>query len=195
MIPLIHIIGLPGSGKTTLARKLAKRLNVPVFRIGDYRSKFPTTIFGEADAWVSLFREFSRQKWRNCIFETTGLNSWELFLKSALPFYGRITVKLEANKKVLLERIGRKNKHERGGEWLFSGTYPDKYAFVKKCFKDFHSVPADIIIDTSIIKQTVVFEVAVIELEPFFEFYKNIRTDKNKQLSRTHRKLLNQKMD
>ena len=178
MIPLIHIIGLPGSGKTTLARKLAKRLNVPVFRIGDYRSKFPTTIFGEADAWVSLFREFSRQKWRNCILETTGLNSRELFLKSALPFYGRITVKLEANKKVLLERIGRKNKHERGSEWLFSGTYPDKYAFVKKCFKDFHSVPADIIIDTSIIKQTVVFEVAVIELEPFIEFYKNIRTDK-----------------
>jgi hypothetical protein len=175
MLPLIHIIGLPGSGKTALSIKLARHFKIPVFRIGNCRAKFPLSIYGEADAWVSLFKELSKQKWRNCIFESTGLNARELFLKSALPLYGIITVKLEASKKILIERIDKKSKSERGGHWLFSTTYPDKYAFVKKCFKGFHSVPADIVIDTSIINQNVVYRIALIELEPYIQFYENYR--------------------
>ncbi len=48
--PIIHIIGLPGAGKTTLSKKLARKLKLPIYRIGEYRSEFPMTIYGEADA-------------------------------------------------------------------------------------------------------------------------------------------------
>jgi deoxyadenosine/deoxycytidine kinase len=68
---IIHIIGLPGAGKTNLAKKLSKKYNLPIFRIGEYRSKFPLSPIGETDAWVALFQGLSRRKWRKCILETT----------------------------------------------------------------------------------------------------------------------------
>ena len=75
VFPIIHIIGLPGAGKTTLGKKLSRTLDLPVYRVGEYRAKFPISLVGEADAWVALFRDLSKQKWKNCILETTGLNS------------------------------------------------------------------------------------------------------------------------
>ena len=78
--PILHIFGLPGAGKTTLAKGLSRKLNLPIFQIGEYRSKLHSSPTGEADAWVALFRDLSRRKWRNCILETTGLNRRESFL-------------------------------------------------------------------------------------------------------------------
>ena len=72
--PIIHIIGLPGSGKTTLSKKLARKLKLPVYRVGEYRSKFPVTVYGEVDAWLALFKDTSKRKRRNGILETTCLN-------------------------------------------------------------------------------------------------------------------------
>ncbi|MBI5418411.1 hypothetical protein HZA55_10810 [Candidatus Poribacteria bacterium] len=45
--PIIHIIGLPGAGKSTLSKKLAKKFKLPIFYIGKYRSRFPATGAGE----------------------------------------------------------------------------------------------------------------------------------------------------
>src|ERR1700691_2516111 len=112
-LPIIHIIGLPGAGKTTLARSLSKKLKAPIYGIGSYRSHFPMTGIGEADAWLALFQDLSKRKWQNCILETTGLNKRESFLSDALPIGEMMTIKLEAPRKVLYQRIGKKKKKEQ----------------------------------------------------------------------------------
>ena len=156
-IPIIHIIGLPGAGKTILARRLNKALKVPVLRIGYHRARFPMTPIGEADAWVALFRELSRYRWKNCILETTGLNSREGFLRSALPFETIFTIKLEASRKTLFRRIGKKKKKEQGSQWFYSAAYHDKYKFVRKSFKHFRKISADCYIDTNRLSEIDVF--------------------------------------
>lgn len=144
-----------------MAKKLGRKLDLPIYRIGEYRREFPDTIYGEADAWLALFRDLSKRKWRNCILETTGLNRRETFLRAALPGHETITIKLVAKRKILYERIGKKNKGDQGGEWLYSTAYRDKYEFVRKMFKTFKSVYADIKIDTSDMKQQEVYKVGL----------------------------------
>lgn len=164
-IPIIHIIGLPGAGKSTLSKRLAKKLRVPVYCIGKYRHRFPTKNIGEADAWVALFYDLSKRGWGNCILETTGLNLRESFLEKALPLFQRITIKLRAKRKILYARIGKKKKNERGrAYWLFSQTYRDKYEFVNKMFGEFKNVQADIKIDTSEMRPYDVYKIALKEL-------------------------------
>ena len=118
IFPIIHIIGLPGAGKTTLARKLSRTLKLPILRIGYHRARFPQTPIGEADAWIALFLELSRCKWKNCILETTGLNSREDFLRIAFPFEQIFTIKLEASRKILFSRIRKNRNRDRGGKQL-----------------------------------------------------------------------------
>lgn len=163
-IPIVHIIGLPGAGKTTLGRKLSSSYRLPVYYIGAYRAKFPATVEGEANAWVALFRDLSRQKWANCFLETTGLNCRERFLRNAFPFSRIVTIKLTAQRKVLYERLGKKKKREQGGDWLFGDKYRDKYEFVRKMFKHFKDVPSEIEIDTTKLTPQEVFEKAKGEL-------------------------------
>ena len=55
-LPIIHVIGLPGAGKTVLTQKLSKKLKIPVYRIGFYRERFPMTAIGEAGAWLALLK-------------------------------------------------------------------------------------------------------------------------------------------
>ena len=161
IIPIIHIIGLPGAGKTTLSRRLSKELKIPVLRIGYHRARFPETPIGEADAWVALFQQLSRYRWQNCILETTGLNSREAFLRAALPFGRIFTFKLKASRKILISRIRKKKKKDQGGQWLYSAAYRDKYEFVKKLFRHFCKIPADCYIDTNRLTKRMVYQRAL----------------------------------
>lgn len=163
-LPIIHIIGLPGAGKTTLGKKLSLFYRLPVYYIGAYRSRFPATIEGEADAWIALFQNLSKRHWASCILETTGLNCRERFLRDAFPFSRIVTVKLTAQRKVLYERIGRKKKSEQGGDWFFSRDYRDKYEFARKEFKHFKGLTSEIGIDTTRLTPQEVFKKATSEL-------------------------------
>lgn len=176
--PIIHIIGLPGAGKTTLARRLSRILKIPILSIGYYRAQFPKTPFGEADAWIALFRALSRRRWKNCILETTGLNSREGFLMAAFPFGRVFTIKLEASQKALFRRIGKKKSKDRGGQWLYSTEYRDKYEFVRKLFKRFSKIPADYCIDTNRLNKTAVRQRAYKEISKVGTLY-NIADDSN----------------
>lgn len=165
VIPIIHIIGLPGAGKTTLSRRLSKVLKVPILRIGQYRARFSKTPIGEADAWVTLFQELSRRQWKNCILETTGLNFREEFLRTALPFGQMFTIKLEASRKSLALRIQKKKKKEQGGQWLYTAKYRDKYEFVRKLFKRFCKISADCYINTDRVTKAAVYRWAFKEID------------------------------
>jgi len=148
-----------------LSSKLSRKLKVPVLQIGYYRSKYSATPIGEADAWVSLFKELSKHRWKNCILETTGLNFREEFLKNVLSFEMIFTIKLEASKKTLIERIKKKKKKEQGGEWLFSSKYRDKYEFVSKLFNNFSKIPANCKINTNRLTTKEVCDKVVEEIE------------------------------
>jgi broad-specificity NMP kinase len=170
-LPIIHVIGLPGAGKTVLTQKLSKKLKIPVYRIGFYRERFPMTAIGEAGAWLALFRDLSKRGWRNCILETTGLNAREGFLSDALPFDRRIVIKLEASRKVLMKRIGQKKKSEQGGKWLYSGHFKNKYDFVNKLYPVFKKIVARFAVKTDRMTKKEVFDAVLnrINMESYIE--------------------------
>lgn len=165
---IAQIIGLPGAGKTTLAENIARDYDLPIFRIGEYRAKYPMTYEGEDKAWYSLSKALkSYRKKKNCILETTGLNRFEKNLPAKRPLSKRIVIKLVASKKTLHERIKKKKKREQGGKWLFQFSYPDKFTFVDKLYKRFERVRANIVIDTNDVKANVVYDIAMRKLLKF----------------------------
>ena len=94
-----------------------------------------------------------------------------------MPSYGIITIKLEAKRKILYERVGKKKKGDQGGEWLFSYDYKDKYEFVRKMFKPFKAVLADIKIDTSDMRLPEVYKHVLKKIGPVLEINSRLKQE------------------
>lgn len=85
--------------------------------------------------------------------------------------FGRVIIKLEAQRKILYSRISKKKKNEQGGEWLFDKDYRDKYEFVRKLFKEFKKVPAEITINTSNLNKDAVYKIALEKIKIHTQFH------------------------
>lgn len=162
---ILHVIGLPGAGKTTLTSRLGPYLGWEVLQIGRFRRGFPPTVEGEADAWLALYRELSRHGWDRVILETTGLNGRLCFLYRALPPGRILTLKLICSKEELLRRVKLKPPKEETGPWVYHDTLPDREAFIAEFLEPFAALPAEIEIDTTHLSPEEVFARAIEELK------------------------------
>jgi hypothetical protein len=162
---ILHVVGLPGAGKTTLTSRLGPHLGWEVLRIGQFRDRFPSTVEGEADAWLALYRELSRQGWDRVILETSGLNGRLCFLYQAFPPGRILTLKLTCSKEELLRRVKLKPSKEKAEPWVYHDTLPDRETFIERFFEPFAALPAEIEIDTTRLSPEEVLACAVERLE------------------------------
>lgn len=147
-LPVIHLVGLPGAGKSTIASRLAKHLALPVFRIGKFRANYPSSESGEANGWVDLFIELGRVGWRNAIVESTGLNRRSCFLRAAIEHPALVTVKLVCPQAILLKRIAAKRDDASDCYWVFRGI-AGKQDFARSQRESIKALPAELTVDTA----------------------------------------------
>ncbi|MBC7099392.1 hypothetical protein H5T52_09795 [Candidatus Bipolaricaulota bacterium] len=162
---ILHVIGLPGAGKTTLTLRLGPHLGWEVLRIGQFRRRFPPTTEGEADAWLALYQELSRHGWDRVILETTGLNGRLCFLYQTLPPGRILTLKLVCSKEELLRRVKLKCPEEKTEPWVYQDTLPDRETFIEQFFERFAALPAEIQLDTTCLTPEEVFTSVVERLK------------------------------
>ncbi len=79
-----------------------------------------------------------------------------------------VTIKLTGKKKVLYERI-KKKRFATVQRWLFSDSYSNKVEFVKKLYKEFQRLPAEIKIETSQRNPQEVYRIALSELKGYMQ--------------------------
>lgn len=161
---ILHVVGLPGAGKTTLTTRLGPHLGWEVLQIGRFRRLFPPTATGEADAWLALYQEISQHSWDRVILETTGLNGRLCFLRQALPWGRVLALKLTCSKEELFSRVKLKPPEE-AEPWVYRDTLPDRDTFIREFFDLFAALPAEIEIDTTYLSPEEVYARAVEELE------------------------------
>lgn len=160
-MPILHIIGLPGAGKTTLCRQLGPLLGWEVLRIGQFRRLRPPSETGEADAWLALYQALSRCRWEQVILETTGLNGRLCFLRQAFAPGRVVTLKLSCCRDELLRRIERRPAGEETNPWFYADCLPDRQAFISRLFEQFTKLPAELETDTTWLTPDEVFAQAV----------------------------------
>ncbi len=62
--------------------------------------------------------------------------------------------------------LSKKKKAKQGGDWYFSAAYPDKFTFVRKLYKVFKNVTADITISTNQIDASEVLKSVLERIKP-----------------------------
>jgi len=176
---IINLIGLCGSGKTTLAKKLSKHYKIPVLAIDEYRKitykfyknkelkgVYDKELYAENMAWLRMFIEASQLDWDNYIICTAGFNQRLKFLIAASIGFV-INIKLLCNLKELKKRIDYKKK--KTTKWWAYGdmSYED---FNKLYNEAVNQMYANIVIrtDRNNIEQT--FKIAVSKIDEYVKY-------------------------
>lgn len=145
---IVHVIGLPGAGKTTLTAKLGPALGWPVLSIGAFREDRSPDLTGEHEAWEALHEALAKRGFSEAILETSGLNGRAHRIENEVPDDELVRVKLVCPPDVLHRRVRERETDDEPSSWAFS-QIPDRHAFIDRFQGRFEELEADIEIDTS----------------------------------------------
>lgn len=145
---LVHVIGLPGAGKTTLTADLGPVLGWPVFSIGAFREDRSPDLTGEHEAWEALHEALAERGFSEAILETSGLNGRAHRIENEVPDDELVRVKLVCPTELLHQRVRERETDDEPSSWAFSDI-PDRHAFIDRFQGRFEELDADIEIDTS----------------------------------------------
>ncbi len=107
----IYIFGGTGSGKTTLAKKISKKLNIPTYTTDDfvYKKRW-TEKYSEEEKEENLIKTSKKSKW---IIEGVHMGDWTIpaLKKADIVIFLNIR-RLTMLKRFILRKIKRKNKEK-----------------------------------------------------------------------------------
>ena len=174
-MPLINIIGPPGSGKSTLCTSLVERFGGKHLTIDAYRELAKSSFLNlsnpikiEKSAWKKLKKDIKSLNNSIIFLETTG-TSWQvkdIFQSLNDPVF---TIKVLANKKICLSRIEYRNLSNKE-------QFEDTIDYILDKLKNIRS---DIEIDTSELTIKEVLTSVTLSLILFLEF--GIQSNKIKE--------------
>jgi len=179
---VINLIGLCGSGKSALSRKLAKYYKLPILTIGQFRKdarkynrckKRPDgwgKFQQESQDWLKLYYRAANLRWDNFIISTSGLNKRLQFLLDSTLSYP-VNIKLICNKEILSKRLSQRGKIRNTWAYCYQG-YEE---FNKGLSKNLKDVFAEIVIDTGKLNIEESFKKAVKEIERLKDSYEKCR--------------------
>lgn len=145
---LVHVMGLPGAGKSTLTYRLGPALGWPVFSIGAFRENRSPDMTGEREAWDALNDVIAERGFSEAILETSGLNGRVYRIENEIPDDELVRVKLVCPPGLLHQRVRERETDDEPSTWAFSDI-PDRHAFIDRFQGRFEELDADIEIDTS----------------------------------------------
>lgn len=105
----VLVIGNMGSGKSTVATLVSKRLGLRFFALDEFRTEHSDgSLAGEFLAKAEWFRQI--QNHEECVLEFTGLGAGALLLKELLIASGVLIVKLSCPVEECLRRVQARSK-------------------------------------------------------------------------------------
>ncbi len=147
---MVHVVGLPGAGKSTLTARLGALLGWPVFSIGRFRRGRSPDWQGEADAWEAFYDAIVQAGGSEVILETSGLNGRLHRLERYVTAEGELVrVKLTCPRGLLHGRVQERDADRDSSPWAYSGSIPNRHVFIDRFHDVFEELPADIEVDTS----------------------------------------------
>lgn len=145
---LIHVVGLPGAGKTTLTERLCSTLGWPVFSIGAFRKDRSPDMSGEHETWNALHDALAERGFSEAILETSGLNGRVYRIENEVPDDELVRVKLVCPPDLLHKRVRERKADDEPSTWAYTNI-PDRHAFIDRFHETFEELDAEIEVDTS----------------------------------------------
>lgn len=148
-VVIVHVIGLPGAGKSTLTARLGPSLGWPVLSIGTFREGRSPDWKGEAEAWDALCQAIEGHGCSEVVLETSGLNGRLSRVREIVTDDEILRVKLVCPREILHRRVRERDAGEEPSPWAYSQTIPDRHVFIDRFYEIFEDLTAEIAVDTS----------------------------------------------